>query len=34
MDVHGFGAVVLGQAVWLVMVGIELRTAPRTAGGA
>jgi hypothetical protein len=25
LDVHGFGAVVLGQAVWLVMVGLELR---------
>lgn len=25
MDVHGFGAVVLGQAIWLVMVGLELR---------
>lgn len=25
LDVHGFGAVVLGQAVWLIMVGLELR---------
>lgn len=25
MDVHGFGAVVLGHAVWLVMAGAELR---------
>jgi len=25
LDVHGFGAVVLLQAVWLVMVGVELR---------
>jgi len=28
MDVHGFGAVVLGQAIWLIMVGLELRHAP------
>lgn len=27
LDVHGFGAVVLGQTVWLVMVGLELRRA-------
>ena len=25
LDVHGFGAVVLGQTVWLVLVGLELR---------
>jgi hypothetical protein len=25
LDVHGFGAVVLGQAIWLIMVGAELR---------
>lgn len=25
MDVHGFGAVVLVQAIWLVMAGLELR---------
>ena len=30
LDVHGFGAVVLAQAIWLVLVGIELlREAPR-----
>jgi hypothetical protein len=33
LDVHGFGAVVLGQAVWLVMVGLELRR-PGDAGDA
>jgi hypothetical protein len=27
LDVHGFGAVVLGQAIWLVLVGAELRRA-------
>lgn len=27
LDVHGFGAVVLGQAVWLIWIGIELRRA-------
>jgi hypothetical protein len=27
LDVHGFGAVVLAQAVWLVLVGAELRRA-------
>jgi hypothetical protein len=27
MDVHGFGAVVLVQAIWLVMAGLELRRA-------
>ena len=32
LDVHGFGAVVLGQAVWLVLVGAELRrTGPAAA---
>jgi hypothetical protein len=31
LDVHGFGAVVLGQAIWLIMVGAELR---RTRTGA
>jgi hypothetical protein len=25
LDVHGFGAVVLLQAIWLIMVGSELR---------
>ena len=25
LDVHGFGAVVLGQAVWLILAGSELR---------
>jgi hypothetical protein len=30
LDVHGFGAVVLMQAVWLVLAGVELR---RTAWG-
>jgi hypothetical protein len=25
LDVHGFGAVVLGQAIWLIMAGAELR---------
>ena len=25
LDVHGFGAVVLGQAVWLILAGLELR---------
>jgi hypothetical protein len=28
LDVHGFGAVVLAQAVWLVLVGLELRRRP------
>jgi hypothetical protein len=33
LDVHGFGAVVLLQAVWLIMVGAELRgTATAPAG--
>ena len=27
LDVHGFGAVVLAHAVWLIMVGGELRSA-------
>ena len=27
LDVHGFGAVVLAQAVWLVLVGVELTRA-------
>jgi hypothetical protein len=27
MDVHGFGAVVLAQAIWSIMVGMELRRA-------
>lgn len=27
LDVHGFGAVVLAQAVWLITVGLELRRA-------
>jgi hypothetical protein len=32
LDVHGFGAVVLGQAIWLIMVGLELRrTGPASA---
>lgn len=26
MDVHGFGAIVLAQAVWLILVGAELRS--------
>jgi hypothetical protein len=30
LDVHGFGAVVLAQAVWLVTVGMELRGARRS----
>lgn len=30
LDVHGFGAVVLGQGIWLVMVGTELRRARTT----
>ena len=25
LDIHGFGAVVLGQAVWLIALGLELR---------
>ncbi|MDA1080350.1 MAG: hypothetical protein O2973_01540 [Gemmatimonadetes bacterium] len=25
LDIHGFGAIVLGQTVWLVWVGIALR---------
>jgi hypothetical protein len=28
LDVHGFGAVVLAQAVWLALVGLELRRRP------
>jgi hypothetical protein len=32
LDVHGFGAVVLGQSIWLIMVGAELRrTGPASA---
>jgi hypothetical protein len=27
LDVHGFGAVVLAQALWLIPVGLELRRA-------
>jgi hypothetical protein len=35
LDVHGFGAIVLGQAIWYVMVGALLwRGAPDTSGGA
>jgi hypothetical protein len=30
LDVHGFGAVVLGQAIWQVLVGAELRRTPST----
>ncbi len=26
MDVHGFGAVMLVQAIWLILVGVELRS--------
>ncbi len=34
LDVHGFGAVVLAQAVWLILVGAELRrTGNADAGG-
>lgn len=28
LDVHGFGAVVLAQAIWLILVGAELRRTP------
>lgn len=31
MDVHGFGAVVLVQAIWLILVGSELRRSPSEA---
>ena len=34
LDVHGFGAVVLAQAVWLALVGTELLRGPRRDGGA
>ena len=27
LDVHGFGAVVLAQAIWLILAGVELRRA-------
>jgi hypothetical protein len=30
LDVHGFGAVVLGQAIWLILSGAELRRTPST----
>jgi len=30
LDVHGFGAVVLGQSIWLIMVGAELRRTAST----
>jgi hypothetical protein len=30
MDVHGFGAVVLGQAIWFVTAGMLLRRQPET----
>ena len=31
LDVHGFGAVVLAQSVWLVLVGVRLLRTPPTA---
>lgn len=34
LDVHGFGAVVLAQATWLIVVGLELRgDGPRVSHG-
>jgi hypothetical protein len=30
LDAHGFGAVVLGQAIWLILVGAELRRTAST----
>jgi hypothetical protein len=32
LDVHGFGAVVLAQAIWLIVVGLELRGTARSPG--
>lgn len=34
LDVHGFGAVVLGQAVWFILIGNELRASGRSDGAA
>jgi len=31
LGVHGFGAVILAQALWLILVGVQLRHVPAAA---